>query len=94
MPLNAYGGFKRMTGFCKTRIPPAMAERMATCNGDSDEQKKAFQDFGTAYLTELCQQLVESKLVPGLHFYCLNQALRSFAILKNLGYLQEPPKSE
>ena len=94
MPLNAYGGFKRMTGFCKTRIPPAMAERMATCNGDSDEQKKAFQDFGTAYLTELCQQLVESKLVPGLHFYCLNQALRSFAILKNLGYLQEPPKAE
>ena len=44
MPLNAYGGFKRMTGFCKTRIPPAMAERMATCNGDSDEQKKAKKD--------------------------------------------------
>ena len=26
MPLGAYGGFKRMTGFCKTRIPPEMAE--------------------------------------------------------------------
>ena len=26
MPLNAHGGFKRMTGFCKTRIPPAMAK--------------------------------------------------------------------
>ena len=26
MPLNAHGGFKRMTGFCKTRIPPAMAQ--------------------------------------------------------------------
>ena len=29
MPLNAYGGFKRMTGFCKTRIPPAMAEKVS-----------------------------------------------------------------
>ena len=28
MPLNAYGGFKRMTGFCKTRIPPAMATEL------------------------------------------------------------------
>ena len=90
MPLNAYGGFKRMTGFCKTRIPPAMAERMATCNGDSDEDKKAFQDFGTEYLTELCQQLVASKLVPGLHFYCLNQSERSYQILRKLKYLKEP----
>ena len=28
MPLNAYGGFKRMTGFCKTRIPPEMAKKV------------------------------------------------------------------
>eukprot|EP00962_Isochrysis_galbana_P029684 scaffold9537_cov140-Isochrysis_galbana.AAC.1 len=28
MPLNAYGGFKRMTGFCKTRIPPALAAKV------------------------------------------------------------------
>ena len=53
-----------------------------------------FSAFGVEYVTKLCKKLVESKLVPGLHFYCLNQALRSFAILKNLGYLQEPPKAE
>lgn len=29
MPLNAYGGFKRMTRFCKTRIPPAMAAKVS-----------------------------------------------------------------
>ena len=39
MPLNAYGGFKRMTGFCKTRIPPEMAERMEL---KGDDKKKAF----------------------------------------------------
>ena len=39
MPLNAYGGFKRMTSFCKTRIPPAMAEKIAKLAGDDDEAK-------------------------------------------------------
>merc|ERR1719460_1744785 len=33
MQLNAHGGFKRMTGFCKTRIPPAMAQVVAKLSG-------------------------------------------------------------
>lgn len=26
MPINTYGGFNRMTGFCKTKVPQAMRE--------------------------------------------------------------------
>jgi methylenetetrahydrofolate reductase (NADPH) len=39
-------------------------------------------------MTELCQKLVKAKLVPGLHFYCLNQQERSYQILEKLGYLR------
>ncbi|EOD10733.1 putative methylenetetrahydrofolate reductase [Emiliania huxleyi CCMP1516] len=84
MPLNACGGFKRMTGFCKTRIPPAMAKRVAELSGD--DKKAEFAEYGIDYLTDLCKQLVASKLVPGLHFYALNQSERTFQILKRLGY--------
>lgn len=90
MPLNAYGGFKRMTGFCKTRIPPDMAAKIESLKGD--EQKADFLEFGLQYITSLCQKLVASKLVPGLHFYALNQAERTYQILKRLGYLQDPTK--
>jgi|EP00308_Calcidiscus_leptoporus_P016632 methylenetetrahydrofolate reductase (NADPH) len=90
MPLNAYGGFKRMTGFCKTRIPPAMAAKIESLKGD--DQKADFLEFGLQYITTLCQQLVASKLVSGLHFYALNQAERTYQILKRLGYLQDPTK--
>ena len=42
MPLNAYAGFKRMTGFCKTRIPPEMKAAMEPIKDDTP----AFQAWG------------------------------------------------
>merc|ERR1719327_1078621 len=86
MPLNAYGGFKRMTGFCKTRIPPAMAQVVAKLSGD--DKKDDFVEFGLEYMVALCKQLQTSGLVPGLHFYALNSSERTFEILKRLGYLR------
>merc|ERR1712146_550753 len=84
MPLNAYGGFKRMTGFCKTRIPPAMAAKVEALKNDPT----GFSAWGVEYVTDLCEKLVASKLVPGLHFYALNQSERTYQILKRLGYLR------
>jgi len=84
MPLNAAGGFKRMTGFCKTRIPPAMAKKVDELSGD--DKKEEFVEFGLQYITNLCKELVASKLVPGLHFYALNQSKRTFEIMERLGY--------
>ena len=134
MPLNAYGGFKRMTvrcrrhrpcrrhplptappppswlpvclcvfchdkthashacvvwdaqGFCKTRIPKEMMIELDKLKGD--DCKDAFVEFGLKWLTNMCQQIVEAKLCPGLHFYCLNQAERSYQIMERLGYLR------
>jgi len=86
MPLNAYGGFKRMTGFCKTRIPPDMMLELDKLKGD--DCKEAFVEFGIQWVANLCQKIVASKLVPGLHFYCLNQSERTYQIMDRLGYLR------
>lgn len=56
MPLNAYKGFKNMTGFCKTRIPPAMAATVESLKGD--EQKAEFTAYGVDYVSDLCQKMV------------------------------------
>ena len=87
MPLNAYGGFMRMTGFCKTRIPPAMKAKVEELK--ADEKKAEFIEFGLDYITAMCHKLVASGLVPGLHFYSLNQSERTFQLLKKLGYYRE-----
>jgi methylenetetrahydrofolate reductase (NADPH) len=86
MPLNAYGGFKRMTGFCKTRIPPEMALQIDKLKGD--DCKEAFIEFGLQWVTNMCQKIVAAKIVPGLHFYCLNQSERTYQIMDRLGYLR------
>merc|ERR1740138_356890 len=75
-------------GFCKTRIPPKMAADIEKFSGD--DKKQDFINFGIDYMVDLCQKLVKSKLVPGLHFYCLNQSERSYQILEKLGYLKKP----
>ncbi len=36
MPITTYGGFKRMTGFCKTRIPADIAAALEKVK-DNDE---------------------------------------------------------
>ena len=86
MPLNAYGGFKRMTGFCKTRIPPDMMLELDRLKGD--DCKEAFIEFGLQWVTNMCQKIVAAKIVPGLHFYCLNQSERTYQIMDRLGYLR------
>jgi hypothetical protein len=39
MPVMTYGGFKRMTGFCKTAVPKVVEERLEAIK-DNDEAVK------------------------------------------------------
>ena len=86
MPIQSYGGFKRMTGFCKTRIPPDMMLELDRLKGD--DCKEAFIEFGVQWVTNMCQKIVASKKYPGLHFYCLNASERTYQIMERLGYLR------
>lgn len=86
MPLGAYGGFTRMTGFCKTRIPDAMRAKLEAVKDDAD----AFKAFGVEYVTDMCKKIWESKKVRALHFYSLNQEETTYKILRNLGVTINP----
>lgn len=81
MCVSNYGGFKRMTGFCKTRVPKELMERVEANKDDAD----AMKTLGVDLCTEISRKLVESKKVPGLHFYTLNQSASVYKIEDNLG---------
>ena len=81
MCINAYGGFKRMTKFCKTRVPVALEEKMESIK-DNDA---AVKDFGVEFGTAVCKDLMESGLVDVLHFYTLNLEKVVYGVLDNLG---------
>lgn len=83
MMIGNYGGFNRMTGMCKSRVPADLKAGLEAVK-DSKENVKA---YGIAKGVELCRQLLDYG-VPGLHFYTLNAETTTFAILRELGLLK------
>ncbi len=70
----------RFTQLCGARIPAALQKKLDSLAHD-DEAALA---FGIEYATLQCQELLKQG-VPGLHFYTLNKAHSTLAVLKNLG---------
>ena len=89
MMIGNLGGFRRMTGFCKSRIPKELDEKLLAFEAlpsDDPELKSKVKAFGIDYCVEMCQKLIASKKVPGLHFYTLNMSTTTIAIVNKLGY--------
>ncbi|KAJ8611663.1 hypothetical protein CTAYLR_007887 [Chrysophaeum taylorii] len=80
MLLQAAAGFKKMTAFCKTRVPPALAAKVEELAGDD----AALKAFGISYGVDMCNQL-RAVNAPGLHFYTLNLEKSTLAIIDTLG---------
>lgn len=67
MCINAYPGFKKMTKFCKTRVPKALEDKMDSMKDDP----AAVKAFGVEFGAEICEQLIDFG-IDVLHFYTLN----------------------
>jgi len=80
MCINAYGGFKKMSNFCKTRVPKSLDEKMELLKDDP----AAVKTFGVEYGAEVCQQLIDFG-VDVLHFYTLNLEKVVYGITDKLG---------
>jgi len=81
MCINAFGGFAKMTKFCKTRVPAELMAKMVSIKDDPD----ALKAFGVEFGIQMCQDLIEIG-VDVLHFYTLNLEKITYGILTGLGY--------
>lgn len=81
MCINTYGGFCKMTKFCKTRVPRELKEKIESLKDDPDSIKA----FGVEFGTQMCNELIEIG-VDVLHFYTLNLEKITYGILNGLGY--------
>ncbi|PNJ48265.1 MTHFR isoform 11 [Pongo abelii] len=52
----------------------------------------AIRNYGIELAVSLCQELLASGLVPGLHFYTLNREMATTEVLKRLGMWTEDPR--
>jgi methylenetetrahydrofolate reductase (NADPH) len=79
MPITNYAQIRRITSLCGSNIPDYLLREL----GLRVDQPDAVADFGVAYATLQCADLL-AKGAPGIHFYTLNRSTATRAILSAL----------
>ena len=79
MPITNYSKLARFSDACGAEIPRWIRKQLEAYGDDSDSIKAS----GTEVISQLCERLIEGG-APGLHFYTLNQAEPTVAVLRNL----------
>jgi methylenetetrahydrofolate reductase (NADPH) len=80
MIITTAGGFKRMAGFCKSRVPDDLALKIQELEKEDEAMCRA---FGIDYGVDMCRKLIAGQ-VEGLHFYCLNSSGSTKAIIERI----------
>jgi len=80
LPVSSAKQTKKFTELCGAKLPEPFLKRLDEI-GDDDA---ATTQYGIEYATEQCRGLLKQG-VTGLHFYTLNKAASTTAIVRNLG---------
>merc|ERR1719353_1676214 len=87
MPIQAYAGFRRMTGLCKTFIPKPIDEALELIK----DNEAAVKEYGIEQAVQMSRELMEGGC-PGLHLYTLNLEKSATAICEKLGLVGQGEK--
>src|SRR6266511_4226009 len=79
VPVLSAAQIKKFTALCGADLPQTLLNELEK-RGDDDE---AVIEYGIEYATNQCRELLREG-APGIHFYTLNKARSTTAILKNL----------
>ncbi|HWM08214.1 MAG TPA: methylenetetrahydrofolate reductase [NAD(P)H] [Solirubrobacteraceae bacterium] len=79
MPITNFDQIRRFTSMCGATIPDGLMKEL----GLRADQPEAVLDFGVAYATLQCAELLAHG-APGIHFYTLNRSTATRAILSAL----------
>jgi methylenetetrahydrofolate reductase (NADPH) len=79
LPILSAGQTKKFVTMCGAKLPASFLQRLDEL-GEDDEAVTA---FGIEYATHQCEELLREG-APGLHFYTLNKAHSTMAIVRNL----------
>jgi methylenetetrahydrofolate reductase (NADPH) len=80
IPIQSASQIRRFTSLCGAALPEPLVSKLETFVADDE----ACAEFGIEFATAQCAELLRGG-VPGLHFYTLNKARSTAAVVRNLG---------
>ncbi|GCB68844.1 methylenetetrahydrofolate reductase (NADPH) [Scyliorhinus torazame] len=87
-PIQGYHSLRQLVKLSKLQVPQEIKDIIDPIK-DNDA---AIRNYGIDLATDMCKVLLESGLVPGLHFYTLNREVATVEILKRLRLWTEDPR--
>ena len=79
IPIASYGQVDRICNLCDATIPAELRSSMEALHGDAEAESL----LGAAYAARQCEELLAGG-APGIHFYALNRAAGTRAVLSAL----------
>jgi methylenetetrahydrofolate reductase (NADPH) len=79
IPISSFGQVERICNLCDATIPAELESAMRELGGDEDAEAL----LGVAYAARQCEELLAGG-APGIHFYALNRAPATRAVLAAL----------
>ena len=76
IPVTGYAHTKRICDLCDATIPAHLEQAMLAAEGDAEPES----NLGVAYAAQQCAELLAAG-APGIHFYALNKAPATRAVL-------------
>ena len=84
LPILSVEQIRRFAALCGATLPQSVNQALTKYEND----EKGAIEYGIELATQMCEELIKAG-VPGLHFYALNRAQSTEAILSNLGLPRE-----
>lgn len=79
MPIANFSQLRRFSEMCGAEIPRWLSKRLTAYGDDA----ASIREFSTEVVADLCRKLIAGG-APGLHFYTLNRARPTLAILQQI----------
>ncbi|XP_027699647.1 methylenetetrahydrofolate reductase isoform X2 [Vombatus ursinus] len=87
-PIQGYHSLRQLVKLSKLEVPQEIKDVIEPIK-DNDA---AIRNYGIELAVAMCQELLASGVVPGLHFYTLNREVATVEVLKRLGMWNEDPR--
>ena len=79
MPIANFTQLRRFSDMCGAEIPRWLAKRLHAFGDDVE----SIREFSADVVAELCRRLIDGG-APGLHFYTLNRAKATLAVIERV----------